>query len=54
MAKLDEFFLGNLTKNAFQVHDDLVKFKRKINTNFKDFLVEFQVNANKVKARGTV
>ena len=53
MAKLDEFFLGNLTKNAFQVHDDLVKFKRKVNTNFKDFLVEFQVKANKVKASGT-
>ena len=50
---LDEFFLGNAVKNAFEAHDELVKFRRKSNTNVKDFLVEFQLKVNKVKLSGT-
>ena len=53
LRTLDEFFLGNKVKNAFEAHDELVKFRRKPNTSFKEFLVEFQLKVNKVKLSGT-
>ena len=53
LKTLDEFFLGNEVKNAFEAHDDLVKFKRKPNTSFKEFLVDFQLKVNKVRLSGT-
>ena len=53
LKTLDEFFLGNEVKNAFEAHDELVKFRRKPNTSFKEFLVEFQLKVNKVKLSGT-
>ena len=51
--KLDTFFEGNKTQNAFQAHDDLMSFKRSPETNIEDFLIEFQLKVNKVKAAGT-
>ena len=53
LKTLDEFFLGNEVKNAFEAHDELVKFKRKPHTPFKEFLVEFQLKVNKVRLSGT-
>ena len=50
---LDDFFLENEVKTAFEAHDELVNFRRKLNTSFKDFLVEFQLKVNKVKQSGT-
>ena len=50
---LDKFYLENEVKSAFEAHDDLVKFRRKSNQNFKEFLVEFQLKVNKVKLTGT-
>ena len=50
---LDEFFEGNKVKNAFEAHDELMKFKRDPNMNLENFLVEFQIKTNKVKASGT-
>ena len=47
------FFLENEVKTAFEAHDELVNFRRKLNTSFKDFLVEFQLKVNKVKQSGT-
>lgn len=51
--KLDEFFDGNQVQNAFQAHDELLKFRRSPNMNLEEFLVEFQIKNNKVKASGT-
>ena len=53
LKTLDEFFLGNTVQTAFEAHDELTKFRRKHNTNVKDFLVEFQLKVNKVKLSGT-
>ena len=53
LKTLDEFFLDNEVKNAFEAHDELVKYRRKINTSFKEFLVEFNLKVNKVKLSGT-
>ena len=52
-AKLDIYFEGNKTKNAFQAHDDLNSFRRDPSMSIEDFLIEFQLKVNKVKAAGT-
>ena len=52
-AKLDVYFEGNKTKNAFHAHDDLLSFRRQSATSMEDFLIEFQLKVNKVKAAGT-
>lgn len=51
--KLDSFFAGNVTISAFQAHDDLNNFRRNAGTNMENFLIEFQLKVNKVKASGT-
>lgn len=51
--KLDNYFEGNKTKNAFQAHDELMSFTRAPGTSMEDFLIEFQLKVNKVKAAGT-
>ena len=51
---LDAFLLGNETQNAFTAHDDLMSFRRKHETNMEQFLIDFQLKVNKVKAAGTV
>ena len=53
LKTLDEFFLDNEVKNAFEAQDELVKYRRKTNTSFKEFLVEFNLKVNKVKLSGT-
>ena len=53
LATLDEFFLDNEVKNAFEVHDELTKYKRKPTTSYKEFLVEFNLKVNKVRLSGT-
>ena len=53
LKTLDTFFEGNKVKNAFQANDELMKYKRPLTTNCEDFLVEFQMKVNKVKASGT-
>ena len=52
-TKLDAYFEGNKTKNAFQAHDDLMSFRRNSATSMEDFLIEFQLKVNKVEAAGT-
>ena len=53
LSKLDAFFEGNKTKNAFQAHDDLMSYRRSSETSIEDFLIEFQLKVNKVKSAGT-
>ena len=53
LEKLDAFFEGNKTKNAFQAHDDLMSYRRNPETSIEDFLIEFQLKVNKVKSAGT-
>ena len=48
-----KLFEGNKTKNAFEAHNALMKFKLDSSMNVEDFLVEFQIKVNKVKASGT-
>lgn len=50
---LDEFFAENDVKSAFTAQDDLMNFRRKSGTGYKEFLVDFQLRANKVKLSGT-
>ena len=49
---LDKFFKGDTERNAFEAYDELMNFKRKLNMNVSDFLVEFKLKVNKVKAEG--
>ena len=41
--RLDSFFKGDVTKCAFQAHDDMNNFRRSPDTNIEDFLIEFQL-----------
>ena len=51
---LDRFYLGNETKNAFDVIDNLMDFKCTPDLTFEKFIIEFQLKVNKVKASGTI
>lgn len=53
LEQLDEFYAENDVKSAFTAQDELMSFRRKHGTNYKEFLVEFQLKANKVKLSGT-
>lgn len=50
---LDEFFIGNETKNAFSAIEDLMQYKREKGLSLDKFIVEFQLKVNKCKASGT-
>lgn len=54
ISTLDNFFIGNETKNAYDSMDDLMNFKCQKDSTLSDFVVEFQLKVNKVKASGTV
>ena len=51
---LDQFLPGNETINAYMAIDDLIHFKCNENSSLQQFLMEFQIKLNKVKASGTV
>ena len=51
---LDRYFIGNATKNAFTNIDELVRFRCKPNVSIENFIIEFQILVNRVKASGTV
>ena len=50
---LDNFFGVDEVQGGFQAQDDLNNFRRKPNTSYKEFMIEFQLRANKVKLSGT-
>ena len=54
LSTLDNYFMGNATKNAFTNMDELMRYKCKPDTTMENFIVEFQMKVNKVKASGTV
>ena len=54
LAKLSEYFTGDKVHNSFQAHDELLKFRRDPSMSLEDYLIEFQLRMNKVKASGTV
>ena len=54
ISTLDHFFIGNETHNAFSAMDELMSFKCDKDSTLSNFVVEFQLKANKVKASGTV
>ena len=49
---LDRFFDVDSVRNTFEVYDELIRFKRDSHMNVQDFLIEFQLRSNKVKASG--
>ena len=53
LQTLDCFYLGNETQNAFNVIDELLNFKCKPDITVENFIIEFQLKVNKVKANGT-
>lgn len=54
ISTLDHFFIGNETQNAFTAMDELMNFKCNKDSTLYNFVVEFQLKVNKVKASGTV
>lgn len=54
IATLDRFFIGNENKNAYNAIDDLISYKCDSQTSIENFIIEFQLKVNKVKASGTV
>lgn len=50
---LDEYFVGNETQNAYTVIDELLQFKCEKGSSIENFIIEFQLKVNKVKASGT-
>ena len=53
IKSLDAFFGDDEVLSAFEAQDNLFAFRRKPNTPFKDFVIDFQLRANKVKLSGT-
>ena len=53
LKTLDFFFSGDEIQNSFNVIDDFLKFKCTKNVSLENFLVDFQLRVNKVKATGT-
>ena len=51
--KLDTFFKGDTTISKFHALEELNEYRRNPDTNMEDFLIEFQLKLNKVKAAGT-
>lgn len=51
---LDCFYLGNATQHAFNVIDDMMNFKRKSDSKIENFIRDFQLKVNKVKATGAI
>lgn len=51
---LDKFFLGNETQNAYSAIDELLHYKCSPTETMENFLVQFQLKVNKVKASGTI
>ena len=49
---LDVFFMGNETQNTFDAIDSLMSYRRDEAMPIKDFIAEFQLKRNKVKASG--
>jgi hypothetical protein len=54
ISTLDNYFMGNTTQQAFSSIDDLMNYKCKPGTTIENFIVEFQMRVNKVKASGTI
>ena len=51
---LDFFYLGNDNQNAYDVIDDLLNFRCTPDLSLENFIMEFQLKANRVKATGTI
>ena len=51
---LDAYFIGNETNNSFNAIDELFQYKREQDLSIQDFIVKFQLKANKVKSSGTI
>jgi hypothetical protein len=41
ISTLDNFFLGNETKNAYNAMDELMKYKREIDLSVENFMLNF-------------
>ena len=51
---LDRFFLGNEIQNSYNAIDELLRYKCNKGDTMENFIVQFQLKVNKVKASGTV
>ena len=54
VSTLERFYLGNQTMYAYNAISNLFNCKREINSSIENFLIEFQLKLNNVKASGTV
>ncbi len=51
---LDKFYIGNETQSAYSAIDDLLQFKCDKNDTIENFIIQFQLRVNRVRASGTV
>ena len=53
LQTLDNFYMGNETKNAFAAIDELLQYKCNRDDTMEQFIIQFQLIVNRVKASGT-
>ena len=54
IGTLDSFYIGNETQSAYTAIDELMQYKCGRAVSMENFIIQFQLIVNKVKASGTV
>ena len=54
ISTLDEFFLGNQVQDSYNAIDELLSYRCNKEDTLENFIIQFNLRVNKVKASGTV